>query len=338
MHFLERNQEWYQVHRDLPNPSYCRLDYYDTLDELRRRFDDTIAEADAVMVGSYVPEGAAVCKWVTKIALGTTAFYDIDTPITVKALEHHDCDYLSSRTIPDFDLYLSFSGGPLLEVLRDRYDARSVHPLYCSAEVQPVAERNESWNYDLGYLGTYSADRQPTLDRLLIAPAAQNPHQRFAVVGPQYPESIDWPSNIERQSHLPPDRHPGFYRDQRFTLNVTRQAMIEAGYSPSVRLFEAAACGTPILTDAWPGLSDIFVPGKEILVAKSSAEVCEYLHDLPETARRSVADKAWFRFMRQHTPEQRAISLENWIMETSRGVLPVESAQSLKASQPSYTL
>ena len=55
--------------------------------------------------------------------------------------------------------------------------------------------------------------------------------------------------------------------------------MIRAGWSPSVRLFEAAACGVPIISDWWDGLSSLFEPDTEILIAKRSADVLDYLQD-----------------------------------------------------------
>src|SRR5581483_548045 len=116
---------------------------------------------------------------------------------------------------------------------------------------------------DLSYLGTYSLDRQPVLERLLIEPARRAPQLRFAVAGAQYPDGIEWPANVERIEHVAPAEHPEFYASSRFTLNVTRADMVRAGYSPSVRLFEAAACGVPIISDYWQGLETFFQPGEE---------------------------------------------------------------------------
>jgi spore maturation protein CgeB len=103
--------------------------------------------------------------------------------------------------------------------------------------------------WDLSYLGTYSPDRQPMLERLLLEPARRAPNLRFVVAGPQYPSDIAWPANVERMEHVPPSDHPAFYSASRYTLNVTRADMVAAGFSPSVRLFEAAACGTPVIAD-----------------------------------------------------------------------------------------
>ena len=220
------------------------------------------------MVGSYVPEGVAVGEWVQRTARGVTAFYDIDTPVTLAKLERGDLEYLSPALIPGYDLYLSFTGGPTLRTIDAAVRlARDARALYCSVDPEAYPPMDLEPRWDLSYLGTYSADRQPTLERLLSSRRGRRRISQFAVAGPQYPDDIEWPANVERIEHVPPADHAGFYASSRFTLNVTRADMIRAGYSPSVRLFEAAACRTPIVSDEWPGLETIFVPGREIVLA-----------------------------------------------------------------------
>ncbi len=195
-------------------------------------------------------------------ATGIVAFYDIDTPVTLAALADGTCPYLDAALVPRFDLYLSFTGGPALRLLETRYRARAARALYCSVDPErhrPCPAGGTRW--DLGYLGTYSADRQPALDALLCEPARRWERGRFAVAGPLYPADLRWPANVERIEHVGPDEHPWFYGRQLFTLNLTRADMVRLGYSPSVRLFEAAACGVPIISDWWPGLATIFEPG-----------------------------------------------------------------------------
>jgi spore maturation protein CgeB len=167
--------------------------------------------------------------------------------------------------------------------------------------------------WDLGYMGTYSDDRQPTLDRLLLEPARRATSTRFVVAGPQYPRSIRWPANVDRLTHLPPQKHRAFYNAQRLTLNVTRADMIEAGWSPSVRLFEAAACGTPIVTDAWEGLEAFFRADEEILIARTTADTLQYLCDLDESHRRALGERARQRVLAHHTAAHRAAELEWYI-------------------------
>ena len=257
--FLERDQPWYASNRDLPEPPFGKTILYDSLEELRDTHAEAVRTAELVIVGSYVPEGIAVGKWVTETATAATAFYDIDTPVTLARLERDDCEYLSPELIARYDLYLSFAGGPTLQRLENHYGSPKARPFYCSVdpeEYQPLDDVPVEW--DLGYLGTYIDDRQPALERLLNEPARMWPDGKFVVAGPQYPADIDWPQNVERIDHVPPGEHARFYNRQRFTLNVTRADMIEAGYSPSVRLFAAAACGVPIISDYWQGLEQFF--------------------------------------------------------------------------------
>jgi spore maturation protein CgeB len=334
--FLERDVPWYATQRDLAQLRYGTTRLYGSIGELRARFAAAIAEADLVVLGSYVPDGIEVGCWVLDRAGGATAFYDIDTPVTLARLCRGDCPYVSPGLIPRFDLYLSFTGGPLLERLADEFGALRPRPLYCS--VDPDVHRPQATGtlWDLGYMGTYSADRQRGLERFLLAPARALPDRAFAVAGAQYPADIAWPGNVEHFDHLPPASHSGFYGAQRFTLNLTRADMMSAGWSPSVRLFEAAAIGTPIISDAWPGLETLFVPGQEILIADSPRRVTEILAGLPEAERRAIAAAARRRVLRSHTLVQRAIELERYIDEVRTGgwrSLPKPSLAATEAAE-----
>ena len=312
--FLERDVEWYAAHRDLTVPTGGRIELYRSRDELARRFTAAVREADLVMVGSYVPEGVAVGDWVTRTATGVRAFYDIDTPVTLAKLARGDAEYLSPELIPRYDLYLSFTGGPTLDRLVRVYGAPEARALYCSVDPTLYYPDPMIPRYDLGYMGTYSPDRQPGLERLLLAPAREAKERAFVVAGPQYPKSVRWPANVTRIEHLPPSRHRRFYGGQRFTLNLTRADMVAAGYSPSVRLFEAAACGTPIISDYWEGLDTILKPGSEILVAASTREVLEYLRELSESERQALGRRARRRVLAAHTAAHRAAELEEHVL------------------------
>ncbi len=214
--------------------------------------------------------------------------------------------------IPDFDLYLSFTGGPFLKRIEKRYGAKRAVPLYCSVDetlYRPIAAKRR---WDLSYIGTYSADRQPTLNRLLIETARQRPDMKFAVAGPQYPQDIAWPGNVERLEHVGPEDHAEFYAVSRFTLNVTRRDMIEAGYSPSVRLFEAGACACPVLSDAWDGLATLFKPDRDIVICNNTDDALAALA-MPEPGRRAIAKAARARVLAEHTGEHRARELEDYL-------------------------
>ncbi len=313
--FLERDVPWYAANRDLPRPPHGRALLYDDLGELRSRFEGEVRDADLVIVGSYVPDGVAVGEWVTRTAGGVTAFYDIDTPVTLAKLARGEVDYLSSELIPRYRLYLSFTGGPTLERLEREYGSPMARALYCSVDPAVYHPLDVEPAWDLGYMGTYSPDRQPGLERLLLTPARAWPAGRFVVAGPQYPAAVRWPANVERIEHLPPTRHAAFYAAQRFTLNLTRADMIAAGWSPSVRLFEAAACGAPIISDSWAGLETLLEPGRELLVARSAGDVLAYVRDLPESDRRLLGTRARQRVLTEHTAAHRAAELEGYLLE-----------------------
>jgi spore maturation protein CgeB len=314
--FLERDVPWYAENRDLARPPYGRTHLYADLAELRDRFTAIVRDADLVVVGSYVPDGIEVIRWAQDTARGAIAFYDIDTPVTLAAVARGDCAYLAADQVRGFDLYLSFTGGPTLTRIERELGAPRARALYCSVDPTQHAPEPHARRWALGYMGTYSDDRQPTLDRLLLEPARRRPDDAFVVAGPLYPPAIEWPANVQRIEHLAPGEHRAFYNRMAFTLNVTRLDMAIAGWSPSVRLFEAAACAVPIISDPWPGLDHLFEPGREILVAHGADDVLAALA-LGEDERRAIGARARERVIAAHTAAHRAAELERYLEELS---------------------
>jgi len=318
--FLERDQPWYAQNRDLAEPPWGRTELYASFEDLRERHREGVRAADFAIVGSYVPEGVRVGDWVLQECEGVRAFYDIDTPVTLAKLARGDHEYLHPRQIPEYDLYLSFTGGPTLRRLERQFGAPRARQLYCSFDPELYFPEPQPLQWDLGYMGTYSDDRQPSVEAFLLEPARRHPQGRFIVAGPQYPDTAAWPRNVTYQPHLAPAEHRRFYNGQRFTLNVTRRDMIAAGWSPSVRLFEAAACGTPIISDRWPGLESLLVPHQEILLVDRTIEVLDILERVGEDERLRIAERARQRILAQHTAAHRAAELEGHALELLSGV------------------
>ncbi len=309
--FFERDVPYYAQHRDLNELPGGRLVLYRDWENVRAQASEALRLADCGMVTSYCPDGIAA----SELVLGADVvrvFYDLDTPVTLSQLRHgRSVSYIGDRGLRDFDLVLSYTGGSALRALREELGARRVAPLYGSVDPEvhrPVATR-DAYAADLSYLGTYAEDRQEVLERLFIEPARRLPHLRFVIGGAQYPPEFPWTENVYFVRHLPPGEHSAFYSSSRVTLNVTRRAMAEMGYCPSGRLFEAAACGAPILSDDWAGLDEFFEPGKEILVARGTEEAMEVLL-LPEAELGRVAAAARARVLAQHTADCRALELE----------------------------
>ncbi|MFN2446694.1 MAG: glycosyltransferase [Vicinamibacterales bacterium] len=308
--FLECDAPWYAAHRDVAPTGGVRTELYVSLGDVEARFGGLIRGADVVIVGSYVPEGAALAEWILANAAGVKAFYDIDTPVTLAALESGaGCEYLGRHQVSEFDAYFSFAGGRTLERLA-ALGAKRPHPLYCSVDPLAHSPVDAEARWDLGYLGTYSHDRQPALDQLMLSVARSQTTARFVVAGPLYPSTIEWPANVERFDHVAPPAHASFYARQRYTLNVTRADMRALGHAPSVRLFEAAACGTAIISDTWEGLGEFFTPGIDILEASTGADVEAYLRDISDARRAEIGAGAQRRVLAAHTSAHRAAELE----------------------------
>lgn len=313
IHFVEKDVEWYRSNRDLPEPNFCTVHLYENWANERRLLLSLASDADVIVIGSYFPDAISAMRELLKNKRCPILFYDIDTPITLAQLRSKGhTDYLESALIPHFNAYLSFTGGPALLELEQRFGSPRAVAFFCSVDpdlYHPTPPRAE-FSCDLSYLGTYAADRQPKLTALLDDPAARLQQMNFIVAGPQYPQQLTWQPNVRRLIHVSPPDHPAFYSSSRFTLNLTRDDMVSAGYSPSVRLFEASACGAAILSDSWPGLNEFLEPGSEILLPHNSADVTSILQDLTEEEARRIGMRARDRILAQHTAEHRAIEFE----------------------------
>jgi spore maturation protein CgeB len=317
--FFERDQEWYASNRDMPQPPFCRLYIYESWNEILPAVRRELADSDVALVGSYFPDGLRAIEELFDSRAEVKAFYDIDTPITMAGLRNGGTAYLKPDHVEGFDLYFSFTGGPLLSELESSFGARNAVPLYCSFD--PDSDRysatQSDYACDLSYMGTYAADRQAKIEALFCAPARRLAEKKFLLAGPQYPKELAWPGNVRRIVHVEPRLHPPFYRSSRFTLNVTRKEMVAAGYSPSVRLFEAAGCGATIVSDWWAGLDTFFAPGEEILLAKSSDDIIRYLTEMDADEIRRIGRQAQQRVIAEHSAECRAVEFEEHVANTS---------------------
>jgi spore maturation protein CgeB len=311
--FFERDLPYYASHRDATELPGCELRLYSDWLEVLPHARAELADAEVGLVTSYCPDGEAASEAVVSSRCWRAVFYDLDTPITLERLRAGEpVPYLGPRGLRDFDLVLSYTGGRALDELRARLGARRVAPLYGSVDpdrhgpAAPVAR----YRGDLSYLGTYAEDRQAALEQLLVEPARRAPQARFLIAGALYPQGFPWTPNIFFLRHLPPAEHPAFYSSSRLTLNVTRRAMAEMGYCPSGRLFEAAACGAPLLSDRWEGLDSFFRPGEEILIARHPEDALAAIA-LPDAVLAEVAQAARRRTLDEHTAGRRARELES---------------------------
>ncbi len=326
VHFYERDVAYYAQHRDLSDLDMLgaggRLCLYGEWCEIADAAKRDVADAEVAMVTSYCPDALAASALLRDGKAALAVFYDLDTPVTLARLAAGESvPYIGPHGLGDFDLVLSYTGGAALDALRTLLGARRVAPLYGS--VDPEAHRPEparaSYCADLSYLGTYARDRQEALEALFVEPARRLPHRRFIIGGAQYPGDFPWAPNIHFVRHLPPAEHPAFFSSSRFTLNVTRASMAALGFCPSGRLFEAAACGAPIVSDGWAGLNEFFAPGSEILVVRDTDEAMAAI-ETPEEERLALARRARERVLAEHTAERRARTLVDLVEKAPRPI------------------
>lgn len=310
--FFERDVPYYAAHRDLVESPHIKLHLYNDWHAVLPAARRAVAGADVAVVTSYCPDGIDATELVASSNLNLRVFYDLDTPVTLEALQNGEqLSYIGPRKLVDFDLVLSYTGGAALTALEAQLGARRVVPLFGSVdpEIHHPACSLSGYQADLSYLGTYAADRQETLDELFIQVARRLPQKRFIVGGSKYPIDFPWRQNIWYVQHVAPSAHAAFFCSSPLTLNITRAAMARMGYCPSGRLFEAAACGVAIVSDAWAGLDTFFQPGSEIIVARTTEDVIAAM-ELPKDELARIARAGRERVLASHTALHRGAELE----------------------------
>jgi spore maturation protein CgeB len=331
VHFFEKDAPYYSSRRDFDSCDYCRLTIYSDWNAIRAQALATAAESDAVITASFLPEGQQINDEMLELPRPLHVFYDLDTPVTLRRMEQDGVDYLRRDQLPAFDLVLSFTGGKALETLQNEYGARMARPLYGCVDPDDYLRCAPSHEFacDLSYMGTYSGDRQEKLNELLLEPARRNPRKQFLLAGSLYPWQWQWPPNVRRVEHVAPADHSSFYSSSRFTLNLTRGEMAANGWCPSGRFFEAAACGTPLITDRWEGLESFFDLQRDLRVVTCAEEVEDALK-MPDSDLRAMAACARQRTLDEHTGNVRARQLLQYLEEalsTKKESMQAEVAQ-----------
>jgi len=314
--FYEKDVDYYAKRRDFSQWRHCDLVLYGQWADVRRQAMDDAAGSDAVIVASYCLDGARISDEVLDLWRPVRVFYDLDTPVTLSNLRRGDLDYLCRDQIAQFDLYLSFTGGRILDELEATWGAHRARPLHgcVDPDMYPRVQKSDEFRCDLSYMGTYAADRQEKLDALFLEPAQRLSDQAFTLAGSLYPYEWSWPENVRKFEHIAPANHPAFYSSSRATLNITRGEMARSGYCPAGRFFEAASCGAAIITDNWDGLSSFFTLDEEILPVSTADDVMAALQ-LPDSELSAMAARARQRTLDEHTGVHRAQELLHWIEE-----------------------
>jgi len=324
--FYEKDVHYYAAHRDLPQPDFCELVLYDDWANVRRSALECAAESDVVMTASYCPDGSQIADEVLEQNGPVKIFYDLDTPITLAKLRSGEkVEYIRSEQLREFDLVLSWTGGRALEEVRERWSVRMARPLFgcVDPDVYKREVPRDEFKCALSYMGTYATDRQDKLDQLFLEPSRNRSELTFLLAGSLYPWTWQWGDNVKKLDHVRPSDHPALYSSSKCTLNITRAEMAESGFCPSGRFFEAAACGTPIISDWFEGLDHFFTEGEEIFISRSAQDTLMAL-DSPLDQLQTMASRARERTLNENTGRHRAEQLLQYCDEA-------------RASRPSRT-
>jgi spore maturation protein CgeB len=321
LEFYERDQPWYAAHRDATELPGGKLRLHRALAEVAAEAREAADSADVAMVTSYCPDALAATELVLGSRARVKAFYDLDTGVTVSQLRAGEgVPWVGPRGLADFDLVLSFTGGRALALLREVLGARRVAPLH--GGVDPATHRPSPpappFRGDVSHLGTWAQGRPEGLESLFVGPAARMPERTFVLGGPMYDDSFPWRSNIRYVRHLEPALHPAFFCSSPLTVSVTRADLAPLGHCPSPRLFEAAACGVPVMSDWFEGLDSFFTPGQEILVARTLEEAVEAIAT-PREELAWIGRRARDRALAEHTAAARARQLVAFCEAAARG-------------------
>jgi spore maturation protein CgeB len=234
-----------------------------------------------------------------------TAFWDVDAPATLGAVEE-DPDHPFARLIPRFDHVFTYGGGPPVMERYRRLGARVCTPVYNALDPEehhPAEGPASRW--DLLFMGNRLPDREARVEEFLLRAARLAPERRFALGGEGWSDK-ELPGNVEYLGHVPTAHHNQVNAAARLVLNVHRDSMVENGWSPATRMFEAAGAAACQVTDRWEGLADFFEPGREILVADGAEDVVRFVREVGEDEARRIGGASRRRALAEHTYDRRA--------------------------------
>jgi spore maturation protein CgeB len=322
--FYEPDAYERQQHRDMPDPPYARVHVYTAEDEkgvrqaLRSaREADVVIKASGVGVFDELLEKAVL---ELKHAGNAVVYWDVDAPATLAAI-HERSDHHLAALIGDYDLVLTYGGGPAVINAFTRLGARRCVPIYNALDTTthyPVPS-DPKYKADLGFLGNRMPDRETRVHEFFFKPAAALPEKKFLLGGNGWASHAPDLPNVRYLGHVYTDQHNAFNCTPLAVLNINRQSMADVGFSPATRIFEATGAGACLITDAWPGLDHFLIPGRECLVVSNGEEVAALLETLQPEEAHAIGRAALQRVRAEHTYTLRAAQVDSIFKTTLEG-------------------
>ncbi len=337
--FCEPDAYGRQENRDLvDDPDYARVIVYRTEEERDRLVAQALRESDWVVKCSGV--GVWDAELEAAIAAGTgggalTAFLDVDAPATLARMAADPADPFREH-VRRFDHVFTYGGGPPVVAKYLGWGARACTPVYngLDPEEHRPLEGEAAPEWDLLFMGNRLPDREARVEEFFLRAAKLCPEHRFALGGEGWGDK-PLPANVSYLGHVPTARHNELNANARLVLNVHRESMVENGWSPATRMFEAAGAAACQVTDAMPGIEHFFAPGMELLVTEGAEDVARYVREVTPERAREIGRAARRRALAEHTYARRAALMDAVL----RGEAPVEAeTETTPADSHSRTL
>ena len=306
-----------QRNRDLAEVHYAEVLVYQTPGDIRDLLRQACT-ADLVIKHSGVGADDELLErevLACRSAHTRVAFWDVDAPATLARVEKESSDYFRSL-IPRYDYIFTYGGGPPVVEHYLSLGAKNCHPIYnaLDPETHRPAPKDADLECDLAFVGNRLPDRERRVEDFFLSAAEIAPELKFILGGEGW-GSRDLPGNVRWIGHVRTADHNRINCSARMVLNINRESMANVGFSPPTRVFEAAGAGACLITDAWSGIEQFFVPYKEILVASGAADVVGLLRDTSVSEAQRIGADMRSRALRDHTYALRARQFQRHVSQ-----------------------
>lgn len=292
-------------HRIFPDVTTCQ--YYPDKINLYKILD----EADVVIVHEWnSPELVAMVGAHRKMHGSYTLLFH-DT--------HHrsitDMKSIEAFDLGNYDGVLAF-GKILSDLYVENGWAENVWVWHEAADVTRFKPfENSKKEGDAVWIGNWGdEERSEELHEFLIEPV-RSEKIKTKMYGVRYPDHILKTlaiSGIEYGGWLPNYKVPEIFSQFKVTVHIPRRPYVhELPGIPTIRVFEALACGIPLVCSPWFDTEQLFIPGKDFLIARNSKEMKTYLQMIinDNDFARSMASHGLTTILEKHTCRHRADEL-----------------------------
>lgn len=223
---------------------------------------------------------------------------------------------VARMNLQHYDGVLAY-GDSLAEIYRRDFGQERVWTFHEAADTTVFYPREADVRDDVIWIGNWGdEERTHEIREYLVESARQLPELRFAVHGVRYPKAGQQEieqAGIEFRGWIANYKVPEAFARAKLTLHIPRGPYLDRLPGiPTIRPFEAMACGIPLLSTPWEDREGLFREGSDYLMVHSPGEMREQMLRLSrdEDARARLAERGLETVLARHTCDHRAEQLE----------------------------